>query len=1015
MQVNRRQLLKICSSGMAGTSLAALGFTPSVALANARQYKLLRAREVRGTCPYCAVGCGLLMYSRSDGSMNAKETIFHVEGDPDNPVSRGALCPKGAGLLDFVHSKDRLTYPEYRAPGSNEWKRISWDDAISRIARLIKDDRDANFVKTNAKGDPVNRLLTTGMLVNSNCTNEIGYLTHKFVRALGLLCVDQVARVCHGPSVAGLAPSFGRGAMTNHWVDIKNANLVLIMGGNPAEAHPVGFRWVIEAKIHNNAKVVVVDPRFNRSAAVADHYVPLRPGTDIAFLNGVLRYLIENGKFNQEYVRSYTNASFLVRDDFDFHEGLFTGYDEAKHSYDKTTWDYQYDEKGYAKRDPTLAHPRSVWSLMKKHVDRYTPETVANICGTPKESFLKVCELLAETSAPDKTATILYALGWTEHTIGSQNIRTAAMAQLLLGNMGMAGGGINALRGQGNIQGTTDVGPMATYLPGYVGLPSEKYPTLQSYITARTPKAMVPGQVNYWSNFSKFFVSLLKAFYGSNATPENDFGYAYLPKWDTYYDTMHVIDRMYDGKVNGYICQGYNPLATMPNSNKVSKALAKLKFLVVIDPFATETSCFWENHGEINNVDPAAIQTEVFRLPASCFAEDAGATTNAGRVLQWHWKGAEPPGEAKTDREIVAALFLKIRELYEKEGGTAAEPLLAMAWDYSQPLNPSPEDIAREMNGKALADLKDADGNIVLRRGQQISGFGQLRDDGSTAAGCWVYAGSWTEAGNQMARRDNSDPSGLGSTLNWAWAWPANRRVLYNRASLDPQGNPWDAKRALIRWDGAKWSGFDIPDFPAIPPGSGAGPFIMQADGVGHLFALNGMNEGPFPEHYEPVETPLGTNPLHPKVVHNPAARILANDAKQMGHHKDFPYVCTTYRLTEHYHTQTKHSKLNAITQPEAFAEISETLANKIGVRQGDDIKVSSLRGFVRVKAVVTKRIKTLQVNGQSIETVGLPFHWAFKGETQKGFMANTLPPAVGDANTQTPEYKAFLVNVERA
>ncbi len=802
--------------------------------------------------------------------------------------------------------------------------------------------------------------------------------------------------------------------MTNHWVDIKNANLIVVMGGNAAEAHPVGFRWAMEAKIHNNAKIIVIDPRFTRTASVADFYTPIRSGTDIAFLSGVILYLMNNHKINQEYVNAYTNASLLVRPDFGFEDGLFTGYDAEKRKYDKSTWAYQLDENGFAKRDLSLQDPQCVWNLLKQHVSRYTPEVVSNLCGTPKEDFLTVCQLIAETSAKDKTASFLYALGWTQHSIGAQNIRTMAMIQLLLGNMGMAGGGINALRGHSNIQGLTDLGLLSQSLPGYLTLPSEKQPDLQTYLTAMTPKPLLEGQVNYWGNYPKFFVSLMKSFYGDKAQPENSWGYDWLPKWDKGYDVLQYFEMMSQGKVNGYLCQGFNPVASFPNKNKVVASLSKLKYLVIIDPLNTETANFWQNHGEFNDVNPADIQTEVFRLPSTCFAEENGSIVNSGRWLQWHWKGADAPGEALGDGEILAGLFSTLRELYANEGGALPEQVLNMSWNYLQPHNPQAEEVAMENNGKALADLRDADGNVIVKKGQQLSSFAQLRDDGSTSSGCWIFAGSWTPEGNQMARRDNADPSGLGNTLGWAWAWPLNRRILYNRASADPAGKPWDPKRKLISWNDGKWTGIDIADYSTAAPDSGVGPFIMQPEGLGRLFALDKMAEGPFPEHYEPFETPLGTNPLHPNVVSNPAARVFKDDLAAMGSAKEFPFVATTYRLTEHFHYWTKHARLNAIIQPEQFIEIGETLAAKKGIQHGDTVKVSSNRGYIKAKAVVTKRIRTLQVNGQEVDTIGIPIHWGFEGVAKKGFLANTLTPFVGDANTQTPEFKAFLVNVEK-
>jgi formate dehydrogenase major subunit len=818
--------------------------------------------------------------------------------------------------------------------------------------------------------------------------------------------------------VAGLAPTFGRGAMTNNWVDIKNANVVVVMGGNPAEAHPCGFKWVIEAKVKNKAKLIVVDPRFTRSAAVADIYAPIRAGTDIAFLGGVINYLLAHDQIQHEYVKAYTNAPFIVRADYKFENGLFSGYNAEKRSYDKTTWAYELDEKGYAKVDPTLEHPRCVFQLMKKHFERYTPEKVSEITGTPKDLFLKICESIATTAVPNRTMTCLYALGWTQHSVGSQNIRAMAIVQLLLGNIGMPGGGLNALRGHSNIQGLTDLGLLSNALPGYLTLPTEAEADYKTYIEKRTLKPVRPGQVSYWQNYPKFHVSLMKAWYGPAATKENDWAYDFLPKHDKPYDILVAFDLMYQGKMNGYICQGFNPLGSAPNKKKATEALSKLKFLVSIDPLSTETSKFWENHGEYNEVDPTKIQTEVFRLPCGCFAEEDGSLVNSGRWLVWHWKGAEPPGEGKTDPEIMGELFLRIRELYEKEGGTFPDPIVKLTWPYKRRKFPQPDELAKEYNGWALADVPDpkTPGQFLAKEGEQLSTFAHLQDDGTTACGCWIFCGSWTQAGNQMARRDPSDPSGLGATSNWAWSWPNNRRILYNRASLDPSGKPWDPNRRVLSWTGKKWVGIDVPDYKVdAKPEEGVGPFIMNPEGVARLFALDKMNEGPFPEHYEPFENPHDTNVLHDKVVSNPAARVFKGDREMFGTGKEFPYVATTYRLTEHFHFWTKHTRTASVLQPEQFVEISEDLAREKGIRQGERIVVRSKRGAIKAKAMVTKRIPTLQVAGKTVHTVGIPIHWGFDGLTKPGFIANTLTPFVGDGNVQTPEFKAFLVNVEKA
>lgn len=805
--------------------------------------------------------------------------------------------------------------------------------------------------------------------------------------------------------------------MTNVWMDIKNSDVIVVMGGNAAEAHPCGFKWVTEAKAHNKAKLIVVDPRFTRSAAVADYYCPIRPGADIAFLNGVINYLLTNDKIQKEYVNAYTNASYIIKEGYGFQDGLFTGYNEEKRDYDRSSWDYEIGEDGFAVVDPTLQHPRCVYQLMKTHFSRYTPEMVERICGSPKDKFLKVAEYMASTAAPDKAMTSMYALGWTQHSKGSQNIRCMAMIQLLLGNIGVRGGGMNALRGHSNIQGLTDLGLMTNLMPGYMNLPTQKEPDLTTYMSTRSFKPLRPGQTSFWQNYKKFFVSFQKSMWGKAATAENEFAYNYLPKLDVGYDILRVFDLMHQGKMTGYICQGFNPLMSIPNKNKVQAALGKLKFLVVIDPLQTETARFWENHGDFNVADPASVQTEVFELPSTCFAEDEGTLTNSSRWLQWHWPGQEPPYETKTDIDIMAELHLKLKALYKAEGGAFPDPILNLTWNYRVPDRPTPEEILKEINGYTLEDVTDPNDptKVILAAGKQLDGFAQLTDDGKTSCGCWIYSGSFTEAGNMTARRDTSDPGDAGIAPRWAWAWPANRRILYNRASADVQGKPWSSKKPLVWWNGSRWVGFDVPDYgPTVAPDKSVGPFIMNPEGVSRLFTRGMMRDGPFPEHYEPFEAPVA-NVLSPKVVGNPVARVFKGDAADFGKAADFPIVATTYRLTEHFHFWTKHVRPNAVMQPELFVEMPEELAKEKGIGPGDWVKVWSNRNFIKAKAVITKRLPTLTIDGKKVHVVGIPIHWGFMGEAKKGFGVNNLSPFVGDANIDTPEFKAFLVNVERS
>ena len=819
--------------------------------------------------------------------------------------------------------------------------------------------------------------------------------------------------------------------MTNGWVDIKNADVILAMGGNPAENHPVGFKWFMEAKKTRGAKLVAVDPRFTRTAAVADFYAPLRPGTDIAFLLGLIRYALNNKRYQEDYVRIHTNGPYLIKPEFSFTDGLFSGWDPATKKYVKDSWGYQADaaSQGYGV-DPTMQNPRCVLQLLKQHVDRYTPEMVERICGTPKDKFLKVAEIVTSTYPPNRVGTITYALGWTQHSTAVQIIRTAAMLQLLLGNVGMPGGGVNAFRGHSNIQGATDTAGNTEILTGYLKTPVGDQQTLADYYKVAIPQTLNQHawpSMNYWVNYPKFTVSLLKAVYGNASTKDNDWGYGWLPKIDGNYSWMYIFDDMYKGSSmrvggkepgpEGFITFGMNPVGLGPNSKKMIAALSKLKWMVVVENAAIETATFWKAPPEYGGPPASQIQTEVFMLPAANFAEKDGSFTNSSRWMQWKWKALDPPGLAKSDQEIVSRIFLAVQNLYRKEGGVVPEPVLNVTWAYSNPVNPDLGEVLKEINGKALADIKDPkDPTKVLKTaGQQIDGFGQLQDDGTTMCGNWLHSGVFTEAGNNAQRRSTADPTGLGMFHTWAFSWPANRRIMYNRASADAEGKPWDPARVGIKWDGTKWVG-DVPDMkPDAPPGT-FGAFIMLPEGVGRLYAP-ALNDGPFPEHYEAVEAPI-KNPLHPNVTSNPVAITFKSDKDTFGTVDKYPYVCTTYRLTEHFHYWTKH-QLNGVLnelQPGFFVEIPESLAKEKGIANGSKVKVTSARGSIQGTAMVTNRLPTMKIDGKQLYHIGFPIHWGYAAaKGHEGPLANFLTPSAGDPNTWTPEYKAFLVQLEKA
>jgi len=806
--------------------------------------------------------------------------------------------------------------------------------------------------------------------------------------------------------------------MTNHWIDIRNADVILVMGANPAENHPVSFQWVMEAR-ERGAKLIVVDPRFTRTAAVADLYAGLRSGTDIAFLGGMIKHILDNGLEHRDYVVNYTNASFLVHPDFQMPgdlDGVFSGYDGEKRSYDKATWAFQKDAAGNVLRDPTLGNPNCVFQLLKRHYARYDLATVSSITGTPKSKLEQVYQLYGSTGKPDRVATEMYAMGWTQHTVGTQNIRTMAMIQLLLGNVGRAGGGVNALRGESNVQGATDHAILFHILPGYLPTPAADLPTLAAYTEKHTPKAVDPKSANWWGNRGKYIASYLKAIYGEHATVENDLAYPWHPKLDpgVNYSWLFLMDKMFEGQFKGFFAWGQNPASCTSNAGKARKALAKLDWMVAVNLFDNETSSFWRGPG----VKPADVKTEVFFLPAAISYEKEGSITNSGRWAQWRYRAVDPKGQSRPDAEIVNDLYFALAERYRAEGGALPEQLLNLSWDYG------PRDargkvekveaarIAQEINGYYWTDPKS--------RAGLTENFTKLQADGSTSSGNWLYSGSFTPAGNLMARRGTEDPTGLGMYPNWSWCWPVNRRILYNRASVDAEGRPYDPRRAVVSWNGEKWVG-DVPDggWPPMASDKGKLAFIMKPDGVASLFGP-GLRDGPFPEHYEALECPVPGNLMSAQRI-NPTIKLW--HGPEGGKEEDvfatcdarFPLVATTYRVTEHWQTgvMTRNTPWLLELQPHLFVEMSEELGQERGIVSGDPVQVVSARGSVEALAIVTRRFKPYRVQDTTVHQVGLPwcYGWTTPGT---GDSANLLTPTVGDPNTLIPETKAFMVDVRK-
>jgi formate dehydrogenase major subunit len=823
-----------------------------------------------------------------------------------------------------------------------------------------------------------------------------------------------------------------------------NSDAILIMGSNMAENHPVGFQWVIEAR-ERGTKVIHVDPRFSRTSAMADIWAPVRAGSDILFLGGLIHYVLENGKDFREYVIPYTNASFILPEAFGDTEdlgGVFSGWDAKNKKYTTNTWLYEgcpeferpavrYAENhsGHSKdgagaaadlthceQDLTLSHPRCVYQILKRHYARYTPEMVERFCGVPRERFLKIAETFCSASGPEKTGAICYALGWTQQSKGPQIIRAAAILQLLLGNIGRPGSGILALRGHASIQGSTDIPTLYDILPGYLPMPNLGLDShnLADYVARHR------DQTGWWWNFDKYIVSLLKAYYGEGAKKENDRGFNWLPRVTGDHSHQGYFLEMMDGKVEGLFVMGQNPAVAAPNSRLERKALAKLKWLVVRDMVELETASFWYDSPEVERGElrPEEIATEVFLLPAAGHAEKDGCFTNTQRLLQWHQKAVDPPGDARSETWFMYHLGRRLKEKGKQDPRPRNAGLNALTWDYSLEgtmHEPKVEEVLQEINGYTVADHT------------LVSGFGELKADGSTACGCWIYAGVFPRPGENRANQRNSrDLWGHG----WGFAWPADRRILYNRASARPDGQPWSERKKLVWWDEQKkeWTGLDVPDFTRTKPPNyeppphaqgdealaGDKPFILHPDGTGWIFAPKGMADGPLPTHYEGLESPV-SNPIYPGQQSNPAEMREERPDNQFASSPDerFPYVMSTYRLTEH-HTSGAMSRMLphlAELQPEFFCEISPELAAERGIENAGWVTIMTARGIVEARALVTQRMRPLLINGKMVHQVGVPYHWGSRGLV-KGDSANDLVAISEEPNVRIMEAKGILCDV---
>jgi formate dehydrogenase major subunit len=848
--------------------------------------------------------------------------------------------------------------------------------------------------------------------------------------------------------VPGLGTSFGRGGATTAQQDLENADAILIMGSSMAENHPVGFGWVIKAR-ERGATIIHVDPRFTRTSAMVDMWAPLRAGTDTVFLGAMVNHVLCNGLEFRDYVVAYTNAATIIDDGFRDSEdldGMFSGWDEGSGQYSAESWAYagatkpareprsEAEKGGHAKdrggesigavspeRDPSLQHPRTVFQILRRHFARYTPAMVEDVCGVPADTFLAIADAFCRASGPERTAAICYAVGWTQHSVGVQTIRTAAILQLLLGNIGRPGGGILALRGHASIQGSTDIPTLYDILPGYLPMPAfdEHSASLDAYLRRHQ------AAKGWWANVDKYIVSLLKAWYGDAAQPGNGFGFDWLPRITGDHSHLGYWLDMADNRASleGLFVMGQNPAVGAPNARLERRAMANLKWVVVRDMVETETATFWLDSPEVGKgeLHTDRIGTEVFFFPAAAHAEKAGCFTNTQRLLQWRDHAVDPPGDARSEAWFIFHLGRRLKERAARENRQMDRGLNALTWNY--PTNgphgePDIDQVLQEINGRSTSN------------GALVEGYGALTADGSTACGCWIYSGVYPAPGRNRAReRDASGPYGKG----WGFAWPDDRRILYNRASARPDGRPWSERKKLIWWDADArvWTGLDTPDFTRdkapsyVAPEDATGdaaldgdaPFIMHPDGAGWLWVASGLKDGPLPVHYEPLESPV-SNRLHATDTNPAADRKERADnayARSPGD-PDYPHVLTTYRLTEHHTAGGMSRTLSHLAelQPELFCEISPSLAAEIHVRNREMVAISTPRGTIGARALVTARMQPLMVHGRIVHQVGLPYHFGGRGLV-RGDVVNDLVAISEEPNVRIMEAKALVCRVERA
>lgn len=1006
----------------------------------------LRGAKVGSTiCQFCAVGCSQLGFFK-DG------TLINVEGDPRSSVNEGRQCPKGASTFALNDNPYRSIQPLYRAPGAKEWKKVSLEWMVNEVAKRIWETRARGFVeKDESTGITVNNCANIGFIGGSANDNEECYLFRKlFTGGLGILPVENSARYCHSTTVAALSPTFGFGACTNPPRDLVNSDCILIMGSNMAEAHPVAFYWPMQAK-KKGAVTIHVDPRYTRTSAACDHHVHIRPGTDIAFLSAIIRYVLKKELWFKEYVLAYTNASTLINPKFNFDDvtGLFNGWDEKTNSYsiDPDSWDYQYEmnadgSRGQPKTDPTLQDPHCVFQLLKKQVEKYTPETVAEICGCRPCDIVKVAELMARNSGPDRTTAFCYATGFTQHSSGTQIIRTVAILQLLLGNIGRPGGGILALRGHSNVQGATDIPTLFGDLPNYIPLPEIRAgnATLKDYLengrgfaSARDKNDgmwKLETQRGSWASLPNYMVSLLKAWYGKQASADNEYGFQWLPKLGGNESLTVTVERAMKGEVEGLLVFGQNIAVTNPNTGWGRAAIRKLKWLVVCDMFENETASVW--YADPKGPKPEDCQTEVFYLPTCACLEKDGSANNTERLMQWHDRIKQAPGDCRSDAWWTYQLGKKFKEFAEQSGLERDAGMRALTWEYDcapdkfNPMGLEPvegdcdiDQVALEMNGFDVNTLKP------------VQGSGHLKADGSTACGCRLLSGFIDESGTNLMKRNEQGQPDHDIDLFYRYAWPTNSRILYNRCSAAPDGRPWSERKKLVWWDEVeqKWTGYDKPQFNANKPPSyepqpesrgdaaldGTAAFGAHSDGKAWLFVPYGIKEGPFPVFYETSESPykniLWTQSRVPGVmiIDDPLNPVVTPGDP------NYPTVMTTYHMVEHWlsGSMTRHIPWLVALQPRSFIEISPEMAEQIGITSGSFVSVKSPRSELQVRALVTPRLRIGKIEGRQASIAGRFVNSGYKGIVCDP-ITNDLSPAEMSPDGLIPSSKGFVVKIDK-